>query len=316
MPSARASEQRGGNGGWFKRKDGQIVGLEFTDKPAFFKNDGAKPAPAKGAKKSDFAGWLYAVLSLRMDGQEEVVTKALQVGGKDDFEVVLDGLGLSGTVQIGKGSQWGIFMDSLQLNPKDGGDTFGEENFPEDPEGLVADYSPIIGARIMLDEVLDTSDYAKKNPRKAKGKDGKPVFKEENGKQVQVTYPLTNLVVAAYYGHAEVAEAAPVKRVAGKPAVATKPVAGKKTVAAAPTVDIAQLASGKVLAALVDHAKGKPLSINKLSVILLTKVCAGMDAEAREDVRAWALNESNLAGIEGTTWDQAKKELSLAAEDE
>lgn len=314
MISARASKLKGG-GGILRRKDGTILGLNFTTENPLF---AGKPAPKRkpgDPKPSDFV-WLYGVLDIQEDGREDITHQPLKVGGVDDFEVVLDGAGLSGTVGISKSSEFGIFLNSLS-NPLDEGDGFDEEQFPEDPEGLVADFSPMVGARVQFDWIPDESKWGKANPRKAKDKDtGKPIMKD--GKQV--TYPRENLAVRSYYGQVDVAalaKAAKTAKAGGKAPVAGKPV---KAAAASTGVDIADLASTKVVECL-KAAKGNSLTKAKLSVKLLTALAG--DNENREDVRTWALKGENLAsinanyapdGFDEVAYDAATETVSLVAE--
>lgn len=304
MPSTRASNFSGG--GLFKRKDGTIVGIEFTP---------THPSPKMAPKADARFIPLWAVLSLLLDGQTEPGTKALRVGSVEDFEVVLDGKGVSGTAQFRKSEEFAIFMESLS-NPKDGGDGQPEDTYPEDPEGLIADYTNLVGTRVMFDEVNDESDYAKKNPRKAKNKDGTPKLGKD-GKQI--TYPQTHLVVAQYYGQVDVAKLA--KPATGKtPAAQAKASTGGRPTAAKVMAPAASLdavtvqarAEAEILKA-VTSTKGKPLSKTKLMVKLLTQL--GGEPQALNDaVRLWADNDTNLSDVDGVSYDAGKKELTVAAE--
>lgn len=297
MPSAKSSSFRGG-GGILRKKDGTILNIDFTPVNPLF--DG-KPAPklAPGQKRSDFV-WLYAVLTIQEDGREELTQQPLKVGSVDDFEVVLDGRGVSGTMQFGKGSEFGIFAESLS-HPKDEGAGFDESNFPEDLEGLVADYTAIIGARVQFDWVKDESKWGLANPRKGKDKAGKEL-KGKDGKPI--LYDRENLIVRSYYGQVDVADVpAPVAK-QGVVKTAPKKVA-KPAVA---SVDIPALAASKVVAVL-SSAKGNALTINKLSVKLLTEM--SNEPDTREDVRAWSLKGDNLATIPGVLYDKTTQVVSL-----
>lgn len=302
MPSSRVSNFKGG-GGILRKKDGTVLDIQFSPVNPLF--DG-KPAPAlpAGQKASDFK-WLYAVLYIQEDGREEISTQPLKVGSVDDFAVVNEGRGVSGTVQFGKGSEFGVFLNSLH-NPLDEEPGLAEDIFPEDPEGLVADFSAIRGARVMFDWIPDESKWGKANPRKAKDKDGKPVMKD--GKQV--LYPRENLVVGKYYGQVPVqdvpkAGAKVAKGQAGKPA----PVAAK----AGPVLDAALIGAlaDETVTKILSEAKDKKLSVNKLSVKLLTALGESTE-ETRNAVREWAANVKNLAGIEGVTVDAEGKNVTIA----
>lgn len=308
MPSTRTSNFAGG-GGILRRKDGTILDIMFTKDNPLFKD---KNEPKEGAFE-----WLYAVLLIQEDGREELTKQPLKVGSVDDFEIVCDGRGVSGTTQFGKNSQFGLFMATM-AKPKDGGNGQPEDLYPEDAEGLVADYSNMRGTRVMFDWVEDESKWAKANPRKAV-KDGKPV-KDDKG--VQKTYPRENLVVAQYYGQVDASKLATAAKSAtakstsgtrpgGKPVVAAKPAS---TGVATSTADVAERATQEIIKA-VAGAKGKPLSKTKLSVKLLTQL-GDADQTLSNDVRSWALVDANLSGINGVTYDAAKQELSLTPDAE
>jgi hypothetical protein len=281
MPSARASQFSGG-GGILRRKDGVVVDIQFTDKNPLFKD--SKPAPAKKDGKTPFHS-LFAVLTILEDGREEPTQQPLFVGDADKFEVVLDGRGLSGEASLSKASDFYIFLDSLS-HPTDGGDGFDESNFPEDPEGLVADFSAIRGARVMFDWKKNEQKTKKLGQRTVKGKNGKPDMK----------FDREDLVVAVYYGQTDVTEApkpAVNKPAAGKPAAAAK---STKTAAPAVTVNVPELAMQKI-ADCLKAAKDNKLTVNKLSVKLLSAL-GSESADVREEVRTWALNVENLKGLD------------------
>ncbi len=294
MPSTRTSNFAGG-GGILRRKDGTIVDILFTRDNPLFKD---KNEPKEGAFE-----WLYGVLTIQEDGREELTKQPLKVGSVDDFEVVLDGRGVKGTTEFGKGSQWGRFMATL-AKPTEG-DGQPEDTYPEDPEGLVADYSNIRGTRVMFDWEEDTSKWAKANPRKVKGKDGKP----------DAVYPRENLIVAQYYGQVDVSKLATAARPKASTTAARpggKPAA--RTAAPAATVsadEVAIRAEAEVIKA-VTSAKGKPLSKTKLSVKLLTQM-GDADQTLSNEVRQWALDDKNLSQVDGVTYDPAKQELTVDA---
>lgn len=299
MPSTRTSNFAGG-GGILRRKDGTVLDITFTKVNPLFKGQNE---PKEGAFE-----WLYAVLLIQEDGREELTKQPLKVGDVNDYEVVLDGRGVKGTVAFGKSTQFGIFMASL-AKPKDGGDGQPEDIYPEDPEQLVADYSTMRGTRVMFDWVEDGSKWAKANPRKVV-KDG-----------VTRKYPRENLVVAQYYGQADASKlptaskpaaqkASSGTRPGGRPAVASKPAAAAP--AAMSAADVNERAVSEVIKA-VGSAKGKPLSKTKLSVKLLTQM-GDVDQNLSNEVRQWAMDDSNLKGIDGVKYDPAKQELTLDAE--
>lgn len=302
------SKNFSGGGGILKRKDGTVLSIEFTPT-----HPNPKMAPKADAKFIP----LWAVLNIQEDGREEVSVQTLRVGSVDDFEVVLDGRGVSGTAQFRKTEAFAIFMESLE-HPRDGGEGQPADTYPEDPEGLIADYTNIAGTRVMFDQVNDESDYAKKNPRKAKDKEtGKPLL-DKNGKQV--TYPLQHLVVAQYYGQVDVsklakpASAGKTTAAAAKTSTGGRPTAAKVTAPAAGSLDaiaVQARAEAEILKA-VTAKKGKPLSKTKLMVNLLTAL-GGDTQQLNDAVRLWAENDANLAQVDGIDYDAAKKELTLEA---
>jgi predicted RNA-binding protein with TRAM domain len=307
MPSTRASNFSGG--GILKRKDGTVVDIEFTPNNPLFADNTAK-------EDAKFVP-LWAVLHILEDGREELTKQPVRVGDIKDFTVVLDGRGVSGTKQFRKTEGFAIFMESL-AKPRDGGDGQPEDTYPEDPNGLVADYSNIRGTRVMFDQVEDTSDWAKKNPRKAKNKDGSPKL-DANGKQV--TYPRQHLVVAAYYGQVDPTKLQQAAR--GAAPVAAKTTTGGKpqarttaptvtTGAALDPVQVQARAEAEILKA-VTAAKGKPVTKTKLMVKLLTQL--GGEPQALNDaVRLWADSDANLSQVDGIEYNADPKVQSLTLE--
>jgi hypothetical protein len=297
MPSARSSNFKGG-GGILRKKDGTVLDIQFTDKNPLWK-DGAKPAGKPGDKKSDFHS-LFAVLHIQEDGREELSLQPLFVGDADAFEVVLDGRGVKGDAQFSKSSDWFIFLDSL-AHPKDGGAGFDESDFPEDPDGLVADYTALRGVRVQFDWEKNDVKTKKLGQRLVKGKDGKPDQK----------FDREDLVVRSYYGQVEVGEAP--KQAPGSKKTSA-PVVGKTMKkSTAPAVDIAALAAERILSVL-KVAKGNALTLNKLSVKLLQEMAN--EPETREDVRAWALKADNVKGVEGVNYDVTTTVVSLKGDDD
>lgn len=285
MPSARPSGFSGG-GGLLRGVDGTIVGLEFITrtsegKPASSAGPGRPARPAKAPFTS-----VQAQLVVLPDGATEVVKPfPLFVGGAADY--TFDGPTVSGTKPFSKNSGWGTFMQSL-VDSK-----FPEDLLPEDPEGVVADYSAVIGARVRFDwrknEKL-TAEYGKTFSKKDPEKKGKGFDRED-------------LIVTAYYGQAEVTAAK-----AGKPASA------KKAKAAVAKVDIATLAGDTVLAA-VAKAKDQRITKTRLSVKILT-LLASAEPDVRNEAIEWAGNDANLSALEGVNYDVPTQTLTLASDDE
>ncbi len=74
--------------------------------------------------------------------------------------------------------------------------------------------------------------------------------------------------------------------------------------------DVAQLGADNVLLA-VSKAKDQKLSKTKLSVKILTQMETATP-EVRQQVRDWAFNDANLAGIIGVNYDGATQIVSLS----
>ena len=280
MPSARPSSFSGG-GGLLRGVDGTIVGLEFITHA--FAGTPAQSAKAGQAAKPAIlpSTAIQAQLTVLPDGATEVVKPfALKVGSADNYTV--DGTTISGTKPFNKNSKWSILIQSLE-DAK-----FPMDLFPEDPEGLVADYTALVGARVRFDwrknEKL-TADFGKTFSKKDPEKKGKGFDRED-------------LIITAYYGQAEVA---PVKG-AAKATKATKTA----------KVDIATLAGDTVLTA-VSKAKDQRITKTRLSVKILT-LLASADPDIRNEAIEWAGADPNLAGIEGVDYDAATQTLSLSAD--
>lgn len=304
MPSTRVANAVGG-GGILRRKDGVIIDLKFTKDNPLWKDSGPRVVKA-GEKASDFVP-LFGVFTILEDGKEAVTLQPAKVGSVDDYEIVCDGRGLKGSRPLNKGSQFMILYSTL-VNPTDGGTGFDESLLPEDPGGLVADYSNLRGARVMFDWQKDETKWAKANPRKAKDKDGKPVVKD--GKPV--TYDRENLVIAAYYGQQDLAKLnvpTPAKTTTGKPAT-TSGAKASKTAAAVDANVVAAVAEEHVQAAL-RVAKNRTLTRNKLSMKLLNSMAA-LEDNLREAVRTYALDGKNLASIDDVTFDGGTDMVTLA----
>lgn len=291
MPSTRASKATGG-GGILRRKDGTVLEIQFSTKNPLFKEE--RQAMTKDGKPSDYKA-LYALLTIQEDGRAEFgpSIQPIKVGDAKDYEIVCDGRGLSGTRGFNKTSPWIIFLESL-ANPTGGEAGFPEDKFPEDPAGLVADYSNIRGVRLMFDWAKDESDWAKKNPRKVEAKDGKPAM----------SFPRENLVVAQFYNQVDVASL-PKAPVAGKPAAPATPQLSGSKAGVTKTIDagLVQATAEDQVQTVLGAAKDKTLTRNKLSVKLLNSM-ASLDDGLREAVRTFALDGANLAKLEGVTFNQ------------
>lgn len=292
MPFAAPSKFKGASG-ILRDVDATIVGLEITDVNPL----AGRGTPKPGAKKSDFHT-LFGVLKVRVDGAETVSDQPLFIGDADVFVPTEDGMGVSGEGQLSKSSGWFIFLDSLE---KAG---FDMDNFPEDPEGIVADYSALVGARVRFNWQKNekaTKKYGQKLGKKVDPKTGKPV-----------AYDREDLIVTNYYGQADVDEPVVAAKKSGvgktQPAGQAKPLGAKKGA----KVDVAKVAADNIILAL-NAAKDKRASKSKVSVKLLTQL--GTESpELRTEVRAWADDNNNLASIEGVTFDPASEMLSLDAD--
>lgn len=295
MPSARASKAVGG-GGILRRKDGTILEVQFTDKNPLWKGD--KPAPKKGEKVSTFHS-LFAVLTIQEDGREGVSTQPLFVGDADAYEIVADGRGIKGEKPLSKNSDFIVFLETLST-PTDGGTGFDENQFPEDPEGLVADYSALRGQRVMFDWRKNEAKTKKFGQREVKGKDGKPAMK----------FDREDLVVAAYYGSVDVSKLATVA--APKPSTSGKPAGSKAGTSKAVDAALVAATAEDQVQTILAAAKDRTLTRNKLSVKLLNSMAA-LDGDLREAVRVYCLEGANLSNIENVTFNAGTDMVSLAA---
>ena len=292
MPSARPSGFSGG-GGLLRGVDATIVGLEFITrtsegKPAQAAKAGQAAKPAKPPFTS-----LQAQLTVLPDGATEVV-KPFPLFVGDAAAYTFDGPTVSGEKQFSKSSGFPMFVQSL-VDAK-----FPEDLLPEDPEGLVADYTNVIGARVRFD--WRKNEKLTASAGKTYGKDDRAAIKA--GKPPKGSgFDREDLIVTAYYGQAEVA---PVK---GAAKTGTK--AGKVNAAKA-IVDIATLAGDTVLTA-VSKAKDQRITKTRLSVKILT-LLASADPDVRNEAIEWAGSDTNLAGIEGVDYDTANQTLSLSAD--
>lgn len=295
MPSGRLSAFKGG-GGILRGVDCTITDLQFTDQKAVIAT--SKPRP--GVKKSDFHS-LWANLSFLVDGAEAPVTQSVFVGDADAFEVVCDGRGLGGDGQLSKSSGWFVLYNSLVAAG------FDENLIPDDP--TVADYTAIVGARVRTDWQVNEA-LTKKLGKRAAMKDGKAV-KGRDGKPV--SYDREDLVITAYHGQVEVEDGqvvANAKPTAGK--ASTKPTTSGKTKTAPPPPepeDISERITDIIIDA-VTTSKTKSLTKSKLSVVVM-QALKDEDGTLIDEARAWAFDDANLAGIDGLSYDKAKKTLSL-----
>ncbi len=284
MPGARRDTFKKGGGGILRKVDGTIVGLQFSDTNPNVPVDTKK-------KKSDFR-ILWALLSILQDGATEPVSQGLFVGSADDFGITEDEMGITGEGALGR-SEWTTFYDSLV----EAG--FPEEDrIPVDPEGIVADYSGIVGVRAHFD--WQVNEWKTKNlpPKPRKDKDGKPM-KGKDGKPL--FYPREDLIVTQFHDIVEVDEA-PVQKT-----TAPKSTAKSTKKAAAAEVDIEAITSAAVQA-ILSEAKDNRLLLNKVSVKLLNKL-NDQPAEVREQARTWL--DKNPTGVAGVDYDEKTKTLSV-----
>jgi hypothetical protein len=292
MPSARPSSFSSGGGGMLRKVDGTIVGLEFIQKD--FDAVGAKAANAKTGQAAQLAraasSKLQAQLTILVDGADEPVQPfAIGVGSVDDY--TFEGATITGEKPLSKSSGWYLFLQSV-VDAQ-----FPEDAFPDDP--LTADYSALIGGRFKFDWLVNeklTTKYGKKLSKKINPKTNKPY---ENDRE--------DLIVTAYYGQADVAPAP-----AASKKIGVKPIAksGVKRSAPKAAVDIAALASDKVILA-VNAAKDQILSKTKLSVKILG-LLAGQDADVMQEAREWAFVDANLSGIDGVDYNVETQTLTLS----
>jgi hypothetical protein len=284
MASARPSKFAGG--GMLRGTDGVILDVQFSDLLA----DGSKPKPKAGKPGVKPFHSLFANLTIQEDGQDKVTTQSIFAGGADDFEVAFDGRGVvsaeeGGNKAFGKSSGWYTFMQSL-CNPING-EGFDENNLPEED----LDFSAIIGARCRFDQQVN---------EKVTKKYGQRVSKKDETKK----FDRTDLIVTDYYGQVEVEAPKPVAKGVIKTKTTAAPVAKK----VAKAVDVAELATEKILG-LLAAAKDNSLNKSRLSVRLLTAIPQGA---TRDAAQAWAEDDDNLAAIEGTSYDADTETLSLA----
>lgn len=286
MPSARPSKFSGG-GGLLRKVDATIVGLELVTqtskpKPPVPASNGKPAQPAKAAFES-----VQAVLTVLPDGATEPVkTFGLFIGGTADYKIESP-TSVSGTKEFNQKRGFPLLLKTL-VDSK-----CPEDIFPEDPEGLVAEFKGVIGARVRFDWQVNEEatktfgrTFSKKDPeRKGKG------FDRED------------LIITAYYGHADVA---PGGKTTGK-------VSAKATkAAAAAAVDIPTLATEKTIEA-VSKAKDKKLTKTRLGVKLLNLLSA-VDSDTRNAAIAWTTSDDNLASIDDLDYNVTTQTLSVPVE--
>lgn len=302
MPSARPSAFKGGSG-ILRDTDVTILDIQFTpDNPLFTgPKPGGKTTKATGADGEPFKA-LYAVLELLQDGAEKSTLQPLFVGDSSLFAVNEDGRGVTDAIDnasISKSSDFAIFMGSLVAAG------FDEDLLDNSDSPTIADYGPVVNARIRTN--WQVNDAKTKRLGQKKSKDGKKGYDRED------------LIVTNFYGFAEeqpTTSKPAAKPAAGRPGVKPAAVAAPKTKAskapAAPVFDVAAETTQAILVAL-DGAKDKTLSKNQLSVKLLNAFAAPYTAEQRTEARTWASDNDNLSAITGLTFDAAKQKLTLDA---
>lgn len=283
MPKSAPSSFKGG-GGILRGVDGVIQDVQF---------ELYKP---KDPKKQTI---INGVLTVLPDGADEPIeTFGIFVGAEKDFTITNEGRALEGPNEFGRSTEWYTLLASLVEALKTAG--IEESDFFVQEEGSeTADYSCLINQRVRFDWRKNAQKTAKLGKRPNKQDASKPGFDRED------------LIITAYYGEVE---PTPVKAVVkSKPAPGAKTVtkaAGGKPNGKAVEVNIGELASSKVVAALKSVKDGKLLK-SKLSVKLLTGMAK--EPEYREEVRTWAKDDDNLAGIVGVSYDPASQTLTLDA---
>ncbi len=284
MPSARSNSFKSG-AGFLRKVDGTILDIQGTDTLP------GQSSPAISAKGFHS---LFAVLTIQQDGREGDTKQALFVGDAQVFGVTEDGRGFTGPEQFSSSSGWGIFLDSLEH-----GTDFDYSLFDSDDPNVV-DFTPLIGARVRFDQVVNE----KLNKSKGKRKDKTGKIDPKTGKVVE--YDNTDLIVTNYYGQVDVepVKATPVARVVAAPKAVAKV---KKS--AAPAIDISTVAAENIILAL-STAKNQQLVKARLGVKLI-QVMNAAEPTTRDSVREWADNNDNLSSIEGVNFDAATQMLAL-----
>lgn len=277
MAGARPSSFKKSGGGFLKDVDGVITGYKLTDS-AF---GDAKPS----AKNADFTV-MHSTLSFRPDGAEEDITTNLFAGNAQAFNIsddghVLEPVNENDTVSLN--AAWSQFVDSLV---KAG---FPEEEFSDEE----IDWSPLIGSRVRLGQVIDESMKGKKR------KDKKDPKKE---------YDYTRTVVTEYYGKEEIAKAAKGK-VAAKTAAKAAPAAKGK--AAKPKADDVSGPASEALLRYLGAADDNTLPKTKIRMKVLTDKTFANQPDLKNNVMSWLAKDENLESVEGVAVDGS--DVALAA---
>lgn len=278
MGARPSSFKRGG--GYLNEVDATLVGYTFEV--------GETSKIKKGDRKGEDFTPLSFVPQFEVDGdddsKDDPKTQRLLIGDAEQFgEVSDDGLTLSTPdgQSIGARSEAGIFIASLCA----GG--FPEERFSDSDDEI--NYEPAIGTRLRLVQQVNEE----KTKRQGKQKN------EKTGKQ----YDRKDLLVQTVH---EVPGGKATGK-AAKPSASSKPAAKGKKVADADEVDIPTLASATLQAILAD-AKDNTILKSKLSMAVLKKLTRD---DNRETVREWLMEDENLEGLDGITYNK-KKQIIVA----
>lgn len=255
-------------GGFLNNVDGKIVGYEFTVDPPF-----ANPG-----------GYVYLTIKALVDGKEGVDESSLFFGDGESFTIAeggqsvtpIDGAKMGGTTPVAK------FIGSLDATEHEGSLSDDED---------VIDFTPIVGARVrFVQEPLSEEEIKK---LKAKGK--KTTREGQNGKQ----YPLTNLVVGAFYGMEAVKAA---KGAKGAKATGPKPV------------DVAALSGDVIRTVLAAQPKGA-IALGKVSTKVLQEMLTRPEKAQKEAVRQFLANEDSYGddgnAIAGVSYNKKTETISL-----
>jgi hypothetical protein len=263
-------------GGFLNNVDGIITDYQFTD---VFPGDGEKSNKKKGSK--DFNA-LYCILTARVDGADEDVTTTLFAGSADDFEISEDGHVLDPLVDGGALRQGTSFFKFIESLVEKG---FPDSNFPED----TIDFTAMLNTRVTFVQVVD--EEATKRLGKKKSKDG---TKEYNRTDLKVSAVLALPAAEGKKGAAATSAKGSTK--------------GKKQ-EEPEEEDFTDEATNALVAVVADA--GGSIAKSKLSVKIAQKI--GLKNPNREAIRALALDDEFLAGVDGLTYDKKKQTLAEAA---
>lgn len=292
MAGARPSSFKKSGGGFLKDVDGTITGYTLTDS--------AFGEAKTSAKNADFTT-MHSVLSFRPDGAEADVTTKLFAGNAQAFNISDDGHTLEAVNEgetVAQNAAWSQFVETL-VNPvsvqKQIGTPNGEAGFPEDElSDDEIDWSPIIGSRVRVSQVID--EYYKGKKRKDKTR------VDANGKPVEYDY--TRPVVTAFYG-----KEAPAKVVKSKTAAKAAPAKAGKT--AKPKADDVSGPASEALLRYLGSADDNTLPKTKIRMKVLTDKTFANQPDLKNNVMSWLAKDENLESVEGVAVDGS--DVALAA---